>query len=319
IDYNTHRLIKMVEMILENRAEPESQESEHDDDYDDASRNSVNQSSDKDEEPKSPGSKSRVLIVDDDPKMGSYLASQLEDCYYTEYVCNGNDAIRKLLSGSFNIVVADMDMPKMDGISLLSNIKGNSSIRDIPVILLSSKPGSDDRMKGLRKGSDGFLTKPFNIEELRILIHNRIRSVRSVKTKYTADRYIGEQMPQPAVAGNDEKLMKRITKSLSTHLSDPDFTIEMLSSEIGVSRSHLHRKMIDLTGMTTSEYIRNIRLKHAATLLRSGEMNISQVAYQCGFANPGHFATVFKKQFGQSPKEFVRNSAAENGGLPASM
>lgn len=312
IDYNTHRLIRMVELILANRAEPDPHDSEAELDYEDISEPSTIQDSAKSEKKKSADSKPRVLIVDDDPKMGCYLTEQLSDWYYTEYVCDGNDAIRKLLSESFSIVVADMNMPKMDGISLLSNIRGNARIRDIPVILLSSTPGSDDRLKGLKKGSDGFLTKPFNIEELHVLIANRIRSVRSVKMKYTADKYLDDPIPGPEASGNDEKLMERINKALGTHLNDPDYTTEMLSSEVGVSRSQLHRKMIELTGMTTSEYIRNIRLKHAAELLGKGDMNVSQVAYQCGFANPGHFATVFKKQFGQSPKEFVRNSSSEN-------
>lgn len=314
IDYNTHRLIRMVQSIIENRSEPEPQDPDDDSLSPDSYETAVVPAADVEMPQKGAGSRSRVLIVDDDPKMARYLVDRLQDWYYAEYVCTGNDAIRKLLSESFNIVVADMDMPKMDGISLLSNIKGNSSIRDIPVILLSSKPGSDDRLKGLRKGSDGFLTKPFNIEELRMLINNRIRSIRSMKTKYTADKYLDEPMPAPTAPGNDEKLMERINKALGSHINDTDYTTEKLSSEVGVSRSQLHRKMIELTGMNTSEYIRNIRLKHAAELLCSGEMNVSQVAYQCGFANPGHFATVFKKQFGQSPTEFIKNSAIGNNG-----
>ena len=109
----------------------------------------------------------------------------------------------------------------------------------------------------------------------------------------------------PEVTGNDDSFMERVIKAINDNLGNPDFNVEMLASEVCVSRAHLHRKMKEITGISTSEYIRNIRIEHASRLIRDRKINITQVAYAVGFNNQAHFSTVFKKHFGMTPSEYA--------------
>lgn len=113
-------------------------------------------------------------------------------------------------------------------------------------------------------------------------------------------------MEQITVTGNNNELMQRIMKCVNAHLSDPDFNVERLTEEVGISRSQLHRKMKELTGISTNEFIRNLRMEEASRLLRQGDVNITQVAYAVGFNSQTHFSTVFKKYFGMSPTAFIQ-------------
>ncbi len=114
-----------------------------------------------------------------------------------------------------------------------------------------------------------------------------------------------DNVTTPKVEGNDEMLMKRIMKSMNEHISDPDYNVEKMSEDVGVSRAQLHRKMKEMTGISTSEFIRNIRIEQAAKLIKEGKINITQIAYSVGFNNQTHFSTVFKKHYGMSPSEYA--------------
>ena len=112
--------------------------------------------------------------------------------------------------------------------------------------------------------------------------------------------------------GNDEILMERIMKVINEHLSDSDFSVEDLTTEVGISRAQLHRKMKEMTGLPVSEFIRNIRLEQAVRLLKEQKINVTQVAYTVGFSNLAHFSTVFRKQFGVSPTEYIERNLSED-------
>ena len=118
-----------------------------------------------------------------------------------------------------------------------------------------------------------------------------------------------DKIEDKVVKGNDEVLMERIMKVINDHLSDSDFNVEMLTSEVGISRAQLHRKMKEMTGLPVSEFIRNIRLEQAVRLLKEQKVNVTQVAYAVGFSNLAHFSTVFRKQFGVSPTEYIEQKA----------
>ena len=137
-----------------------------------------------------------------------------------------------------------------------------------------------------------------NIENL---IHSRLH----LKGKYSGAQKQAELLETPEVKGNDELLMERIMKSVNKNLSDSDFNVEMLCQEVGISRAQLHRKMKEMTGISTSEFIRNIRLEQAARLLREQKINVTQVAYTVGFSNLAHFSTIFRKHFGVAPSEYA--------------
>ena len=257
---------------------------------------------------KQPSKNIRVLVVDDDEEIAQYIYNELSAYYRFTIVHNGKEAIKVLLGEQrYDIVVSDVMMPEMDGISLLRAIKTNAKISDIPVILLTSKAEVADRLEGLKRGADAFLGKPFSIEELQIRIDNLVDNFRRIKGKYSGQQDQVDKVEELKVEGNDDILMKRVMKSVNAHISDPEFNVERLSADVGLSRAQLHRKMKEITGITSSEFIRNIRLEQAAKLIKEGKINITQVAYTVGYNNQTHFSTVFKKHFGMSPSEYANN------------
>ncbi|WP_033147399.1 two-component regulator propeller domain-containing protein [Prevotella sp. P6B1] len=260
----------------------------------------------------------RVMIVDDDEEIGNYISQELGAYYHITPVTSGRDALRILLGveaeRQFDLVVSDVMMPEMDGFTLLRLIKTNMNINHIPVVMLTSKAAVANRLEGLEKGADAFLAKPFDMEELHMVINNLISKNLRLKGKYSGSQQQKDKVEEVQVKGNDEVLMERIMKVVNEHLDDSDFSVEMLSREVGVSRAQLHRKMKEMTGLSVSEFVRNIRLEQAARLLEEQKINVTQVAYTVGFSNLAHFSTVFRKQFGLSPTEYMEQKGPKNQG-----
>ncbi|MQM96074.1 response regulator [Segatella copri] len=221
---------------------------------------------------------SKILLVDDDIEICRYLKSELSDWYRFVICNNGKEALKQLLSGDFDLVVSDVVMPEMDGITLLRNIKGNANISHVPVIMLTSKSEISDRLEGIKLGADAYLAKPFSLEELHLTIDNLIDNVRRLKGKFSGALKQDDKVEKIEVKGNDEELMERIMKVVNENLSDSDFNVEKMCDEVGVSRTQLHRKLKEMTGVPTSEFLRNIRLNEAARLIRERKINITQVS-----------------------------------------
>ena len=247
----------------------------------------------------------KILLVDDDIEICRYIKSELSDWYRFVICNNGKEALKQLLSADFDLVVSDVVMPEMDGITLLKNIKGNANISHVPVIMLTSKSEISDRLEGIKLGADAYLAKPFSLEELHLTIDNLIDNVRRLKGKFSGALKQDDKVEKIEVKGNDEELMERIMKVVNENMSDSDFNVEKMCDEVGVSRTQLHRKLKEMTGVPTSEFLRNIRLNEAARLIRERKINITQVSYMVGFANNSHFSTAFKKYFGMSPTEYA--------------
>ena len=247
----------------------------------------------------------KILLVDDDIEICRYIKSELSDWYRFVICNNGKEALKQLLSGDFDLVVSDVVMPEMDGITLLKSIKGNANISHVPVIMLTSKSEISDRLEGIKLGADAYLAKPFSLEELHLMIDNLIDNVRRLKGKFSGALKQDDKVEKIEVKGNDEELMERIMKVVNENMGDSDFNVEKMCDEVGVSRTQLHRKLKEMTGVPTSEFLRNIRLNEAARLIREGKINITQVSYMVGFANNSHFSTAFKKYFGMSPSEYA--------------
>ena len=247
-----------------------------------------------------------LLVADDDLEVAQYIKNELRQWYRIDTVPNGREALKILLTNNkYDLVVSDVIMPEMDGITLLKQIKGNPNISEIPVILLTSKAEVSDRLEGLRKGADAYLAKPFNIEELHILIDNLVDNVRRLKGKFTGAQSQKDKIEEVKVKGNNEILMERIMRVINEHMQDADFNVDKLAEEVGLSRTQLHRKMKEMTGISTGEFVRNLRLQQAARLIKEKKVNVTQVAYAVGFNNQTYFSTVFKKHFGRTPTEYA--------------
>lgn len=247
----------------------------------------------------------RILVVDDDEGLREYIERELRPMYKIITANNGNEALQVLLQERIDLVISDIAMPEMDGFSLLKKIKSNENISHIPVILLTTQVEADSRMMGWNVGADGFMDKPFLIEELLVLCNNLISNRALLKGKFVGVKELEDRINPLDIKSNDDQFIERLMTLINKNIDNSKFSIEALSKEVGISRTQLHRKLKEITGITTSDFIRNVRLKQAAKLLVEKKVNISQVAYATGFSNPTIFAVAFKKFYGCTPTEYA--------------
>ena len=257
------------------------------------------------EQPISNG-KARLVIVEDDDEIRNYLLGELSEQYQVATCTNGKEALSEVLRSGADLVISDVMMPEMDGNQLCAKLKMNPNTNVIPVILLTAKNRDEDKLEGLETGADAYIVKPFNMDILRRTIVNLLNSHRLLRLKYERNDVLEEQVDEVKIKTPDEKLLDRVMTTINTHLEDSDLSVDMIADEVGISRVHLHRKMKELTGQTPHDFIRNIRLKRAAYLLSGQGVNVTEVMYACGFSNSASFSTVFKKFYGVSPREYMK-------------
>ena len=190
----------------------------------------------------------------------------------------------------------------MDGYKLCNMVKNNRLTSQIPIILLTSSSTNESKVEGLTEGADDFLTKPFNIE---ILLLRMKKLIENGYNKFNT--YIDPSPSSITITSLDEKLIDKAIKYVEDNMSRSELSVEELSKELGMSRVHLYKKLLAITGKTPIEFIRVIRLKRAAQLLRESQQNVSEIAYQVGFNNPKYFSKYFKEEFGELPSVFQEN------------
>ena len=258
------------------------------------------------------GKRQKIVVVEDDSEIRDYLTETLSADYDITDCENGKEGLAAVLKVMPDLVVSDVMMPEMDGTTLCSKIKANNVTSHIPVILLTAKSREEDQLEGLETGADAYIVKPFNMDILRRTIVNLIHSHHTLQLKFGRNDLLEEQVDDIKMKSPDEKLLERVMQSINHNLSNADLSVDKIADEVGISRVHLHRKMKELTGLTPHDFIRNIRMKKAASLLASGDMNVSEVMYACGFSNAASFSTVFKKMYGMSPREYMNEHQEGN-------
>lgn len=260
-------------------------------------------------------SKYNIMVVDDSTEIREYLTQELSNNYHIIQAENGKEALSKLLHNAADLVISDIKMPLMDGITLCRKIKNHVNINHIPVILLTAKSGDDINIKGLETGADAFLAKPFNMDILKKTIKNILQNRELLKHNFGGSQITEDMLDTIEVKSADEKLLDKVTSIINDNIGNPDLNVEMLATEIGISRVHLYRKLKELTNQSAGELIKNIRLKQAGTLLSEKKLNISEVTYATGFPNVSTFSTRFKNFYGVSPKEYRDNNLSKNNSL----
>jgi len=249
--------------------------------------------------------KYRVLIVEDDREISDYVKTELEPLYKVGQASNGKEALEYILSKKPDLVISDIMMPEMDGITLCRKIKSNVNINYIPVILLTAKSEDKDWAIGLDIDADAYIMKPFNPEILKKTVSNLLSNRERLKDKFHT-RLEGKVDPIELKAF-DDVLMEKILKIINGNLSNPKLNVEMLAEGVGFSRVHIHRKLKELTGQSARDFIRTIRLEQAKKLLKQKKLTISQVADAVGFVSLSHFSSSFREFYGISPKEFMES------------
>ena len=191
----------------------------------------------------------------------------------------------------------------MDGLELCRKIRAGATTASIPVVILTARVTDAQRNEGILAGADAYITKPFNEEHLHNQIAMLISRYRSLREKYTGSEPVSDTVQK--VKSSDEKMLERVRKLVIDELANPELSVEYIAEKIGVSRSHLHRRLKAVANLNPSEYIKSERMRHAALLLTTKNMAVSEVAYATGFSSLSHFSTCFREHFGMSPSRYV--------------
>jgi len=246
-----------------------------------------------------------LLIVEDNPDVTSYICSFMENDYNIITAENGSIGLKKAFKKYPDLIISDIMMPEMDGFELCKKIKTDKNTSHIPVILLTAKADISSKMEGLEYGADDYISKPFDADELKVRSKNLIEQRKKLREKFT--RVIDIKPGEITATSLDEQFLKRLLDVFENHISEADYGIESFAKEIGMSRSNLYRKLRALTNQSTDDFIRSLRLKRAAQLLRKRTGTVSEVAYAVGFNSPSHFSKIFRQHFGQSPSDFANH------------
>ena len=247
-----------------------------------------------------------ILVVEDNENFKQFIMSCLKDDYSVYGADNGKDALEMLAQHEISVILSDIMMPVMDGLELCKHVKANINYSHIPVILLTARTTDEHKMEGLEYGADDYLTKPFNLKILKLRIKKFIEWNNRAHEAFR--KKIDIKPSEITINSLDEKLMQKAMQKVEENISDPNFSVEELSEEVGMSRGHLYKKLISLTGKSPIEFIRIIRLKRSLQYLKESQMNVAEIAYEVGFNSPKIFSKYFKEEFGMTPSEYIKNN-----------
>ncbi|MBL7857989.1 MAG: response regulator [Cyclobacteriaceae bacterium] len=243
-----------------------------------------------------------LLLVEDNEDFLFYLKDNLKHQYKVLEAKNGKEAWHTVLAELPDLIVSDVMMPEMNGIELCRKIKNDIRVSHCPVILLTARSAEEQKLEGFESGADDYITKPFNFE----ILQSRIRNLIHQRALFHSDfRKIEVKASHVTVTSLDEKLIQNAIKCVEDNISEPEFSVEELSHQLGMSRVHLYKKLTALTGKSPIEFIRTIRLQQAAQLLEKSQLTVAEVAYKVGFNNPKYFSKYFKEAFHVLPSAYA--------------
>jgi signal transduction histidine kinase/ligand-binding sensor domain-containing protein/DNA-binding response OmpR family regulator len=246
-----------------------------------------------------------LLIVEDNSDVRNYIRNSVDQIYRIREAIDGEDGWSKSIVHMPDIIVSDVMMPRMDGFELCQKLKTDQRTSHIPVILLTAKASNADKIEGFDIGADDYIIKPFDAGEVRARIRNLLAQRRRLHEHFR--RYGLFEIEEGKITPLDQKFLQKTVAVIAEHMSDAAFGVEVLASEMAVSRSLLLKKIEALIGEPPSELVKRTRLNKAAQLIEGRYGNISEIALEVGFNNPSYFGECFKKQFGCTPSHYHRS------------
>jgi DNA-binding response OmpR family regulator len=270
-----------------------------------------------------------ILVVEDHAEVRAYVRRHLETAsdnhpsYRVLEAADGEAGLALAKARLPDLVLSDVMMPKLDGMELCRALKSDSETDFIPVILLTAKAAPEDKLEGLGELADDYLTKPFDVSELRARIANLIAVRKRLRERFQKEGMAlvsNEDAPAPlrlpapeAVPSANDVFLEQVRDAVESNLSDDTFSVQRLADEVGVSRGHLYRQLKALVGQTPTDLIRLMRLERATHLLAGRAGNVSEIAYAVGFKSIGHFSDSFMKAYGCRPSAYAdREEATED-------
>jgi DNA-binding response OmpR family regulator len=247
--------------------------------------------------------KHSILVIEDNQDVRNYIKKHLWSTYTVYEATNGEEGMERAIKYMPDLVISDIMMPKVDGLQLCRKLKNDIHTSHIPIILLTARVTYQQVREGFEIGADEYITKPFNANNLllrvKALIDNRERLRRLFEKKSPIES------TYPEMPSMDDRFLRKVYDIVDANVSESDFNIEQFSTEIGMSRANLYRKIKALTNLSPNEFIKDIRLRIAVKYLRETSLSISEISYKTGFNSPAYFTNCFRKAFGVSPSEFL--------------
>lgn len=245
-----------------------------------------------------------LLLVDDNEDILLFLKELFQKDYTLIFAKNGNEAESLAYQFIPDLIVCDVMMPDKSGLEVCEVLKSDLRTSHIPIILLTAKSKQEDILMGTQKGADDYLLKPFNGELLQAKVSNLIQLRRNLLQRQSTE--LSQASFEVVLPSEENHFTQRVKTVMDTHLTDPEFSVEQFAQEMGLSRMQLHRKLKALTGISTSGFIKQERLKMAASMLQQQPESIAEVCYQVGFNDHAHFSKIFKEHFGKTPTEYSK-------------
>ncbi|MHB1146786.1 MAG: hybrid sensor histidine kinase/response regulator transcription factor [Lutibacter sp.] len=247
-----------------------------------------------------------IVLVEDNLPIRTFIKNLLQPTYKIIEANNGEEGIELAKKFIPDLIITDVMMPKLDGISMAQSLRNDEKTSHIPIIMLSGKAALEDKLVGLETGIEVYLTKPFSVKELQIIINNLIQQREQLRKKYQNKFVVSsEEIPLTSV---DQQFLEKAIQHIKDNLENINFSVENLADKMCLSLSQLNRKLQALIDLAPGQLIRNIRLQRAAELIKQNTGSLSDICYQTGFNDQAYFSRAFKNQFGCSPSAYKKEN-----------
>jgi len=256
------------------------------------------------------GSRKTLLVIEDNIELRNYLVNWLQTEFEVMDAENGQQGLEIALDEMPDLVISDVIMPVMDGFEFLKKLKANIEISHIPVILLTAKVNIEDRITGLNLSADAYIDKPFHLQHLSATIHSLLENRKFVQRKYRD--LLNMDPTDQEIVSPDEVFLKKTKEVIEKNIANPDFNVNQLSVEVGVSRAGIYRKLKALTNLSVNILIRNMRIKRAAQILSQNKLYVNEVAFMVGFNDVQYFRKCFRKMYHMTPSEYAAKNAGDD-------
>ena len=253
--------------------------------------------------------KKRLLIAEDNEEMRKYITSLFTEKYEVDSCENGKKALEATVSQNYDLIITDLMMPVMDGMTLCRTLKKQGNTCHIPIIILTAKDDENSQMEGYESEADMYVTKPFSAEVLQSRVKSILRNREHLRHKFFTEPETTAEVFY--TNDSDKDFLEKLDQIINQKLSDCNIPIDEVATEMAMGRSTFYQKVKGVTGLTPNDYIRTYRLKKAVTLFQKGETRINEVCYRVGFSSPSYFTKRFSQQFGISPSDYLKKNKNE--------
>uniref|UniRef100_UPI0035945121 ATP-binding protein n=1 Tax=Aquiflexum sp. TaxID=1872584 RepID=UPI0035945121 len=250
-----------------------------------------------------------ILLVEDNLEFRQYMKEFLEEEFHVWVAQDGKEGMEKALANIPDLIISDLMMPIMDGVELCQHLKKDLKTSHIPIIILTARSSEEKQLEGLQSGCNLFISKPFKLEILMTSIRNLLSEQERLQKHFR--KKISVSTSEQEIESLDDRLIQKAMELVEKQMENPEFSVEQMSRELGMSRVHLYKKLSALTGKSPVEFIRLVRLQRAAQLLLKSQLTVSEVAYKVGFNNAKYFTKHFKAEFGVLPSLYAQGQSVQ--------